>query len=231
MLKHTIVAGAALLLVAAGCTKSDDAKVVAKVNNAKITVSDFKRQMDSLENPQMQISVVTDPKLRKEFLDDLIGIELVIQEAKRLGLDKDPEFKKRQEALRKDMEVQVQNAVRNDLFRSLLKKELADKLAKVEQPTAKEIQEFYTKNQNRMVSMNGKRMPLKEVEPRIRDVLFQNKQRDVYLDYTKALKAKASVSVDEKALEAAVEPVTKPTGTLDLQVIPAPDKKGQAATK
>lgn len=228
MLKRIVVIAAAVLVVA-GCTKSDDSKVIAKVNNGKITVADFKRQMDSLENQQMQVSVLTDPKMRKEFLEDLIGIELVVQEAKRLGLDKDPEFKKRQEMMRKEMEQQAQTALRNDLFRGVLKKELSDKLNKVEPPTAKEIQEFYTKNQKRMVTMTGKTVPLKEAEPRIREVLMQNKQRDIYLDYTKALKAKASVSIDEKAMEAAVEPESRPTGSLDLKVIPAPDKKGASS--
>ena len=52
----------------------------------------------------MQQAVASDPKARKEFLEDLIGIEVVLQEAKRQGLDKDPEFKKRQDMLKKEME-------------------------------------------------------------------------------------------------------------------------------
>ena len=74
-----------------------------RVNRTKITAADFKRQLEDLQ-PQMQQAVASDPKARKEFLEDLIGIEVVLQEAKRQGLDKDPEFKKRQEMLKKEME-------------------------------------------------------------------------------------------------------------------------------
>ncbi len=209
-----IMLAIALLLAAAavGCTKGDEA-VVARVNKAKITAADLKHQMEGLENPQVQMSVATDAKARKEFLDDLIGIELVVQEAKRQGLDRDPEFKKRQEAMRREMEQQYQNAMRNDLFRGLLKKELKEKLDKVAPPTDKEIREFYEKNRSRMVNMSGKQLPLKDVAPRLREVLLQQKQRDLYLEFTKGLKEKANVSVDEKALEAAFAPATAPTAS------------------
>lgn len=235
MFRHIriIAATVALLAVALfGCGKGGDNAVIAKVNNAKITAADFKHQMEGLDNPQLQMSVAVDSKARKDFLEDLIGIELVVQEAKRLGLDKDPEFRKRQETMRKEMEQQIQSALRNDLFRELLKKELSDKLNKVPQPADKEIKEFYAKNQDKMMSMNGKRLTLKEVEPRLKDVLMQNKQRDIYLEYTKSLKAKAKVSVDDKALEAALAPATAPTGTLQLTAPSAvPAQKGDETKK
>jgi len=75
-----------------GCAKGQDGAVLAKVNRTTITAADFKKQIEELA-PQMQQAVVADPKARKEFLEDLIGIELVIQEAKRQALDKDAEYK------------------------------------------------------------------------------------------------------------------------------------------
>ena len=85
-----------LALALSGCTsnKSSDGAVLARVNRNTITASDFKKQIEDL-TPQMQQAVVMDPKARKEFMEDLIGIELVIQEAKKQGLDKDAEFKKK----------------------------------------------------------------------------------------------------------------------------------------
>jgi peptidyl-prolyl cis-trans isomerase C len=119
----------ALTLFAAGCNKatSSDGAVLAKVNRGAITVADFKKQMEDLA-PQMQQAVVSDPKARQEFLDDLIGIELVLQEAKRQGMDKDAEFKKRQDMLRKELEKRIQDDAKNELFNGVLKKELGDKL-------------------------------------------------------------------------------------------------------
>jgi hypothetical protein len=72
----------AFILALTGCSKNTDSAVVAKVNSGKITAADFKKQLDDLQ-PQMQQAVSTDPKARKEFLEDLIGIELVLQEAHR----------------------------------------------------------------------------------------------------------------------------------------------------
>src|SRR5512146_3588093 len=89
----------ALILSATGCNKatsSSDGTALAKVNRTTITTAEFKKQLDELA-PQMQQAVMSDPKARKEFLEDLIGIELVLQEAKRQGLEKDAEYKKRQE--------------------------------------------------------------------------------------------------------------------------------------
>lgn len=221
MMNRIFAAGAVLLaFTALGCDKSADQAVIAKVNNARITTADFKRQLEGLENAQMQMAVVTDVKARKDFLEDLIGIELVIQEAKRQGMDKDPEFKKRQTALRKEMEQQLLATLRNDLFRGVLKKELTDKLGKVAPPTDKEAREFYAKNIDKMITLGGKRLSFAEVESRIKEVLVQNKQRDVYLDYTKDLKAKAKISIDEKKLDAAVAPATQPTGSLPLALPP-----------
>ena len=106
MNKLTAACAVLIALAFAGCSKNTDSTVIVKVNNSKITAADFKKQLDELQ-PQMLRSVATDSKARKEFLEDLIGIELVLQEAKRQGLNKDPEFMKRQETLRKEMEQRV----------------------------------------------------------------------------------------------------------------------------
>ena len=104
-----------------GCNKGTNSTVLAKVNRGTITEVDFKKQLEDL-TPQMQQAVATDPKARREFLDDLVGIELVIQEAKRQGLDKDADFKKRQDMMRKELEHRVQEDAKNELFNAVLEK-------------------------------------------------------------------------------------------------------------
>ena len=98
MKKMLIAVSLIVVAVASGCGK--DSAAVAKVNGAKITVADFKRQVEELP-PQMQQAVMSSAQARKDFLNDLIGIEVVIQEARRLGLQKDAEYKKRQEMRKK----------------------------------------------------------------------------------------------------------------------------------
>jgi len=173
--------------------------------------------------------VVADPKARKEFLDDLIGIELVIQEAKRQALDKDTEYKKRQEQLKKELERRVQEEARNDLFNSLLKKELGDKMSKVVPPTDNDVRDYYTQNKDKISKAAGKQISLQEIAPQLKMRLTQEKRRDLYLEYAKVLRAKAKISVDDKALDTAIAEFTKPVDLSGLTVTksPATEKEGQ----
>jgi hypothetical protein len=214
----------ALALMASGCDKASDGAVLAKVNRATITSTDFKKQLEDL-TPQMQQAVVADPKARKEFLEDLIGIELVIQEAKRLGMDKETDFKKRQDLLKKELERRVQEEAKNDLFNSVLKKELGDKIGKVPPPSDKEIKEYYAKNLDKIRTATGKQVSFKEIEPQLKMRLMQEKRRELYLEYAKGLKAKAKISVDDKAMDTAMAEFSKPADLSGLQVQKVPAQK------
>jgi peptidyl-prolyl cis-trans isomerase C len=222
----TVSALFALVLITTGCTKSSsDGAVLARVNRGAITATDFRKQVEDLA-PQMRQAVTTDPKARKEFLDDLIGIELVVQEAKRQGLDKDAEFKKRQEMLRKELERRIQEDAKNELFNSVLKKEIGDKLAKVAAPTDQEVRDYYTKNKDKIDAAVGKKVGFKELEPQLKMRLMQEKRRDLYLDYAKGLKAKAKITVDDKALDEAIAAMQpKDVDLSNMKVQPAPKKE------
>jgi peptidyl-prolyl cis-trans isomerase C len=232
-------AGVSILIIAVtmtGCSKGSDGAVLAKVNRTSITEAEFKRQLGQL-TPQMQQAVASDTKARKEFLEDLIGIELVLQEAKRQGLDKDAEYKKAVEQQKKELEEykkkleqQMQDAAKNELFNSVLKKELGDKLNKVPAPTDKEVSDYYNKNKELIRTSAGKPLSLKEVEPQLKQRMIQEKRRDLYLEYAKGLKAKAKISVDEKALDAAMAALSKPAVDMSgLTVTKVPS--GQKETK
>lgn len=230
-MKRMIAVGAVLIaLTAAGCTKGTDNAVIAKVNNGKITAADFKKQLEDLQ-PQMLQAVATDEKARKEFLEDLIGIELVLQEARRQGLDKDPEFKKKQESMRREMEQRIQDAAKNELFNTVLKKELMEK---VKEPTDAEVKAYYDEHRAEIKkAAGGKDLTLKQAEAQgLKRYVMQMKQRDAYLEYSKALKAKAKVSVDDKALEALAKDLAKPAqSTLQLNPPVVMDEKKAEETK
>jgi len=217
----------AFALTMSGCNKGEDGAVLAKVNRGAITASDFKKQIEELA-PQMQQSILADPKARKEFLEDLIGIEVVIQEAKRQGLDKDAEYKKRQEQLKKELERRVQEEAKNDLFNSLLKKELGDKMSKVTPPSDQEVQDYYTQNKDKIVKAAGKQVSLKDIGQQLKLRMTQEKRRDLYLEYAKGLKAKAKISMDDKAMDTAMADLTRPADLTGLTVtkVPAAGKEG-----
>jgi len=224
-------ASLALILALTGCTKNADNAVVAKVNNGTITAADFKKQLDDLQ-PQMQQAVSSDPKARKEFLEDLIGIELVLQEARRLKLDKDPAFLKKQEDLEKEMKQRLQDAAKNELFNAVLKKELMDK---IKPPTDDEVKAYYeTHRQEIQKAAGGKNLTLNQAEAQgLKRYVFQVKQREAYLEYSKGLKAKAKISVDDKALDAIVSSLSQPstTGTLQVPKPAGKDEKKADETK
>lgn len=223
-MKKTLAAAILILALAVtGCGKGADSQVLAKVNRGSVTSADYKKQLEEL-SPQMQQAVATDEKARKEFLEDLISIELVIQEAKRQGLDKDAEFKKKQEGLRKEMEQRIQDAARNELFNSLLKKALADK---IKPPTDAEVKEYFTKHKAEIEkATRSKNVTLKQAEDRgLKSYIFQLRQRDSYLEYAKTLKEKAKITVDDKALEAATKSFSAPAeGGLQLQMPPVKEE-------
>lgn len=224
-------ASLALIITLTGCTRNADTAVVAKVNSAKITAADFKKQLDDLQ-PPMQQAVASDPKARKEFLEDLIGIELVLQEARRLKLDRDPAFMKKQEELEKEMKQRIQDAAKNELFNALLKKELMDK---IKQPTDEEVKTYYTAHREEIrKAAGGKDLSLKQAEAQgLKRYVFQVNQREAYLEYSKALKAKAKISVDDKALDALVASLSQPsaTGTLQPAQPAGKEEKKGAETK
>ena len=231
MNRMTAAAVAIIALSLAGCTKGTDSAVIAKVNNAKITSADFKKQLDELQ-PQMLQAVATDPKARKEFLEDLIGIELVLQEARRQGLDKDAEFKKKQDARKKELEQRLQDATKNDLFNALLKKELMDK---VKEPTDAEVKAYYDSHKDEIKkAAGGKDITLKQAEAQgLKRYVFQMKQREAYLEFSKRLKEKAKITVDDKALETLASDLSKPaqSGTLQLNLPEAKTEKKAEGTK
>ncbi len=223
MKSYRLVIGVSLLVFvisATGCNKgSDNSAVMVRVNRGTITTADFKKQVEELA-PQMQQAVVADPKARREFLDDLIGIELVIQEAKRQGLDRDSEFKKRQEMLKKELESRMQEDVKNELFNTVLKKEIGDKLSKITPPTDQEVREYYNTNKDKIVKAVGKPVSLKEIEPQLKMRILQEKRRDLYVAYAKGLREKAKISVDDKVLDSAVTDIAQPK-SLDLSSLKA----------
>jgi predicted outer membrane protein len=182
------------LVLLAGCSKNSDNTLIVKVNDARITVGDIKKQVAGLPPETLQL-IATDEKARKSVLDDIIAFELALQEARRQGLA-NIEFNQRQAAMRKEMDRRIQEEGRNELVTSLLRKELADKLNA--KPTDAEVKEFYAKYKDKMVTPDGRKVSLQEAAPDIRDRLVSMKQRDA--SYTPGSFAKRPRSPSTRSL-------------------------------
>jgi parvulin-like peptidyl-prolyl isomerase len=94
----------------AGLTPELAARVLAKVGDHEITLGEYAatlERMDSFERLRYQ-----SPERRKQLLDELIDLELLANEARRRGLDKQPETQERvRQMLRSELLEQVRAAV------------------------------------------------------------------------------------------------------------------------
>lgn len=102
--------------------KKDD--VVATVGKKKITVEEFDKKYAEIKSQ----TINAPPKA--VFLEDLVRYELGVQEAERRNLEKDP---------------QVQEHIRQELYKGLLEKELGQRVQKI-QVSEKEMANWYKSN-------------------------------------------------------------------------------------
>ncbi|OYZ17282.1 MAG: hypothetical protein B7Y39_15570, partial [Bdellovibrio sp. 28-41-41] len=119
-----VLSGAILCSVFSyGQKKADE--VVATIGNTKITVKDFNEKF----NQAFKNSVNPLPT-KKQFLEELIRFEIGVQEAEKRNLDRDPI---------------VRDAMRRELYKGLLEKELGMKVQNMP-ITEAEMAEHYKRN-------------------------------------------------------------------------------------
>ncbi len=112
-----------------GANPAGSSEVVARVGNVEITVADFESQL-SQQNPMFRARFNT-PEQKKRLLDGLVEREVLAQEAKRLGLEKDPE---------------VQGAVKRIMAAYFVRSEFNDKRAKDLTVPDADIEKYYQDN-------------------------------------------------------------------------------------
>lgn len=102
-----------------GLTPEQAAKIVAKVGDSTITVGDVTEQINRL-SPYIRRRWSA-PEKRKEFLDNLIRVELLSKEAERLGLgDDSPEVE------RVVNQVMIRLMIKNDLEKEIIPSEIEE---------------------------------------------------------------------------------------------------------
>lgn len=140
----TILATALAVAPLAGCkgkTETGSAPVkkegavIAEVNGDTITTGDFKHELENL--PPYLKPMADTPEGKKELLDTMVVRELILQQAKKDGLDKSPEVAAKLEELKKRVVVE-----------SFLKKKVEEQ-AKV---SDEEMKKFYEENKDKFKS-------------------------------------------------------------------------------
>ena len=153
-------------------------RFVVEISGIEITSTKFETAFSSSQFAEGGESA------KKEFLDTFILRKLILKEAERLGLDKEPEFLK-------DIQLFWEQ--------SLLKRTLAKKIKELSIQVSvddKEIQSYYQAQKDKQFSEKD----LPEVYGQIKWLLFRNKQDEAIRGWTNSLREKAKIKIDYKAL-------------------------------
>jgi len=142
-------------------TKNED-KVMATVNGVNISESDFNEELSGIPEAYRKMVVANKGK----FLDDLVLQELLSQEAKKEGMDKDPEILKSIERIKTKL---------------LAKKLLEDKVVGATTVTDEEVKKYY--DEHKAEFMEPEQIQASHILVRVKD--FANEAED------KAAKEKA----------------------------------------
>lgn len=182
------------------------ARVLARVGDTKITLGDFAAilsRMDQFERLRYQ-----SPDRRKLLLDEIIKVELLAQEAKRRGLDKDPE-----------VELRFRQALRDELKRDLLKT-----VPKPEEIPLTEVQAYYAAH--RAEYADPERRRLSHIE-----LATQAKAEEVLRQALKATPEKWGALVLEFSLDKKTASESEPPELRgDLGIVSRPGEKDSAAS-
>ena len=132
-----ILVSLALLFSCAKKGEQKSSAYVAKVGSATITQDDVNREIKGL--PDQIQKMFVGPEGTERFVDELVKKEILYQEAKKKGIENNPDFQKKVEEFRKLTMISL-----------LLEKEIEDK-AKV---TEKDVKDYYESHKADMTTNN-----------------------------------------------------------------------------
>ena len=167
-----------------GCAKKEEQKdqYLVKVNGVAITKEDLKKEVEALPLEAQQMFEGEEGTGR--LIDELIKKELLYQEAKKKGIDRDAAYLKRAAESQKLL-----------LINALLEKEIADK-AKL---SDKDVRDFYENNKANFM-VQGKIIEFENVKDTIAQQLAAQKQKEVFDIYVENLTKLSKIDKNKEAI-------------------------------
>ncbi|MFH1014593.1 MAG: SurA N-terminal domain-containing protein [Nitrospirota bacterium] len=167
-----------------GCAKKEEQKgqYLVKINGITITKEDLKKEVEAL--PPFAQKMFEGEEGIARLIDELIKKELLYQEAKKKGLDRDAAYLKK-----------VADSQKLILISSLLEKEIEDK-AKL---SDKDVMDFYEKNKADFM-MQGKTIEFEKIRDMLAQRLTAQKQKEVFDGYVENLKKSYKIDVNKEAI-------------------------------
>jgi hypothetical protein len=173
-------------------SEADRKDYVARVGDSYLTMDDITDEYGMLP-PDVQ-EMFASPKGMEDLTEELIKKEVLFLEAKKMGLEKDPEVTKRLENYRK---------------RLLVEKLLGDAIKKADPVTDQQIKDFYDNNPESFTDDKAKGGKAKKIEfERVKDVIRQfleaENQKKAFDAYIDGLKGQYTIEFRKAKLEEAM---------------------------
>ncbi len=167
-----------------GCAKKEEQKgqYLVKVNGVTITKEDLKKEVEAL--PPFAQKMFEGEEGIARLIDELIKKELLYQEAKKKGLDRDATYLKK-----------VADSQKLILISALLEKEIEDKA----RLSDKDIRDFYEKNKADFM-VQGKTIEFEKIRDMLAQRLTAQKQKEVFDGYVESLKKAYKIDVNKEAI-------------------------------
>lgn len=171
------------LLMGCECRSAHKSPIAIKIGSTEITVDEFESAFKHMP-PDGQDTA----EAKKEFLDTYVTRMLLLKEAGKLGLDRDPAFLK-------DVEYFWQQS----LIKLLLDRKTKELLASKITITDADVRAYYYENKDKYF----KDKELSSVYDQVRWIILNNRQKEAVSDWLRDLKSAAKVEIDYKLLNIA----------------------------
>lgn len=162
--------------------KPQDSKILSRINDYNLTLDEFQSQLAAELELDKDFKLTEEAK--REFLEELIKKELLIQEAKKLKLDRQENFVKAMERY----------------WESTLIRNLLDLKAKEIEKNTYVSQEEIVTRYKQMRKFQKKFPPLSEMQERISMDLREEKKTRVLEEWIKDLITTAEVDINDEIL-------------------------------
>ncbi len=188
MKRKTIILGAIAIVVLAGAflfyffyLQNPSRQVLARVNDEKITVEQFNKELAKVEPPLIRDMFREEPN---NLLERIVVKTILLQEAKKQGLSAPVKTYK--------------DAAKNPLSpeESMIVEFIGKKFSSPLEVTREEVEGFYKMYKDRM---EGK--PLKEVAPAIEQYIREAKQQEALKQFIEELRKNAKVDINQDRLQ------------------------------
>jgi len=160
------------------CSRPQDEAPV-KIDAARMSAEEF-NHLYKFSHPE---DYPQDSVHRQEFLGEIINRKLMLLEAERMGLDRDPQFLR-----------EVQDFWQERLLKLVLQRKSEEYRSKV-RVTPEEIKQYFEEHPEWFAGMT-----LQQSSDNIRQLLLQARQQAMMEEWLKALRTQAKITVDYSRL-------------------------------